>query len=111
MAELREARELEALLVERNRELLLAQSLKVDRTHVLEMVVRNEPLHAVMAALFQLVAHQVEQPALVVAVLGSRGFENLFDAWAAAGVDEPCRDLGHQTAHVQLHRRLPITQT
>ncbi len=80
MAELREARELEALLIERNRELLLAQALEVDRNHVLEMVVRNEPLHAVMAALFHLVANQVECPALVVTVVNSSGFATLFDS-------------------------------
>ncbi|MBL8211910.1 MAG: EAL domain-containing protein [Bryobacterales bacterium] len=97
MAELHEARELEALLIERNRELLLAQALEVDRNHVLEMVVRNEPLHAVMAALFHLVANQVERPAMAVTVVGSNGFETLFDVGLpkelVGSIEQFCRSI------------------
>jgi diguanylate cyclase (GGDEF)-like protein len=97
MAELREARELEALLIERNRELLLNQALESDRNRVLEMVVRNEPLHAVMGGLFHMVANQVERPALVVTVFGAEGFEAIFDMGLpvelTAGVEQYCRSL------------------
>lgn len=86
MAELREARELEALLTERNRELVQAQALEADRTRVLEMVVCNEPLHAVMDALFTLIAHQVEHPALAVTALGTDPFETCFHSGLPAEV-------------------------
>lgn len=79
MSELQEARELEALLIERNRELLLAQTLEADRNRVLEMVVRNEPLHAIMNALLDLIARQVDSPAIVFTVLRAGAFQGLFE--------------------------------
>ncbi len=69
LAELEQARELESLLTQRNRELQFAQALEADRNRVLELVVRNEPISTVFDALFQLIQRQLPDSCVAVTAL------------------------------------------
>ena len=73
MAELQEARDLQALLKIRNRELIAVQILERDRNLVLELVARHEPLSVILDAIHKLLKHRSPSASFTVSIEGHPG--------------------------------------